>query len=227
MDTLIQLQDISKWYGKEMILSDVSLTLNQKEAIAIIGDSGGGKTTLLSIMGLLQNASAGKVLVEGREINQLSENEKAFLRSQMFGFVFQRARLVNYLTAWENVLLPSLIIRKDKKLAQKGRELLVDFGMGKRLHHKPEQLSLGQLRRVALARALLLEPKIVLADEPTNDLDPKLAGHVAERLIQARNDGAGVIIVTHDLSFAIKADKIYRLKDSHLEGPVAADPVIA
>lgn len=217
MGELLQLQDINKRFGKESILSGISLTLNAEEAIAITGDSGSGKTTLLSIMGILQSPSEGKVLIAGKEADKLSENEKAKLRGEYFGFVFQRTRLINSLTALENVLLPSLFIHKNEKLDQRARNLLIDFGLKKRLNYKPEQLSLGQLRRVSLARALLLRPKALLADEPTNDLDPELADNVAKYLIRARNLGAGVVIVTHNPFLAARADKIYDLKDGKLQ----------
>jgi putative ABC transport system ATP-binding protein len=216
MGNLLELQDISKSYGNDPILSSVSLTVDKGTAVAIIGDSGGGKTTLLSIMGLLQTATAGTVLVDGIDTGGLNQHEHAKLRGKYFGFVFQRARLLNALTALENVLAPAWFNKTGDNLENRARELLTHFEMSHRLNHKPQELSLGQLRRVSLARALLLNPAIVLADEPTNDLDPALAQSVAECLLQVRNTGTAVVIITHDHGLAAQADKVLRLQQGRL-----------
>ena len=216
MSNLIELRDISKSYGMDTILSDISLTIEKGTALAIVGDSGGGKTTLLTIIGLLQNPTTGKILVNDQDISLLSQQELAKVRGQSFGFVFQRARLINSLTALENVMVPAWLTQKDKNLENKAIELLTHFNLEHRLHHKPEQLSLGQLRRVSLARALLLSPPILLADEPTNDLDPALAKSVADSLFQARERGTSVVIITHDHALAARADKILTLQNGQL-----------
>lgn len=213
---LLELQNIRKQYDNDVILSGVSFTVEKGTAFAITGDSGGGKTTLLSIMGLLQNASAGKVLVNGREVSGMGPREQAEVRGRYFGFVFQRARLVHSLTALENVLLPAWFSKQDQQFEQRAHELLARFGMSHRLHHKPQELSLGQLRRVSLARALLLEPTILLADEPTNDLDPALSAEIADCLLEVRDTGTGVVIVTHDPLLAARADKVFRLEKGYL-----------
>lgn len=212
----LELRSISKNYGDETILSDISLTLQAGTALAITGNSGGGKTTLLSIMGLLQNATAGSVLVNGTAVHDLDQRELAKLRGRHFGFVFQRARLINSLTVFENVLAPACFSGNKGDLKRRAHELLIRFDMGHRLYHKPQELSLGQLRRVSLARALLLKPTILLADEPTNDLDPVLAGSVADCLLQARDAGTGVVIVTHDPALAARADRVLNLHRGHL-----------
>lgn len=212
----LELQDITKSYDNDTILWRISLTLQKGKALAITGDSGGGKTTLLSIMGLLQTATAGKVLVDGVDASGLNQQEQAKLRGEKFGFVFQRARLINSLTVFENVLVPARFTGIDENLKKRAQKLLTHFGLDHRLNHKPQELSLGQLRRVSLARALLLNPPILLADEPTNDLDPALAKSVADCLLQARDTGNSVVIVTHDPDLAAKADTVLRLQDGQL-----------
>lgn len=216
MSQPLELQDITKSYDNDTILWEISLTLQKGKALAITGDSGGGKTTLLSIMGLLQTATAGKVLVDGVDVSGLNQQEQAKLRGKKFGFVFQRARLINSLTVFENVLVPARFIGIDENLKKRAQKLLTHFGLDHRLNHKPQELSLGQMRRVSLARALLLNPPILLADEPTNDLDPALAKSVADCLLQARDTGNSVVIVTHDLDLAAKADTVFRLQDGQL-----------
>ncbi len=216
MGELLELRNVGKNYGDDTILSDISLTLHAGTALAITGNSGGGKTTLLSIMGLLQDATTGSVLVDGIAVSDLDRHRQAKLRGRQFGFVFQGARLINSLTVFENVLVPARFSEIKADLKKRASELLARFDMGHRLHHKPQELSLGQLRRVSLARALLLNPPILLADEPTNDLDPALAGSVADCLLQARDAGTSVVIVTHDPALAARADKVFRLHDGHL-----------
>ncbi|WP_094606748.1 Glutamine transport ATP-binding protein GlnQ [Sporomusa silvacetica DSM 10669] len=220
MSNLLELRNIGKSYGDDVILSNVWFALNRGTAIAIVGHSGGGKTTLLSIMGLLQKPTSGQILIDGQEIDSFDSHRMAKLRGQYLSFVFQRARLINSLTALENVMAPSWFIRNGEDVEQQAKALLEQFGLSHRLHHKPQELSLGQLRRISLARALLLKPSILLADEPTNDLDPALAEEVAQCLLQARQSGVGVVIVTHDVGLAAQADEIFRLEAGTLQ-PVA------
>ncbi|QDR79362.1 ABC transporter ATP-binding protein [Sporomusa termitida] len=216
MSNLIELRDVGKQYGEEVILAKVSFALARGTAAAITGHSGGGKTTLLSIMGLLQRATSGTVLVDGQDIGNLAASRLAKLRGEYVGFVFQRARLIHSLTALENVIAPAWFIRKGVKVEQEAKVLLENFGLSHRLHHKPQELSLGQLRRIALARALLLKPPVLLADEPTNDLDPSLAAEVTECLLAARTGGTGVVIVTHDAGLAARADQTFQLAEKTL-----------
>lgn len=218
MAELLELIDISKTYEDESIVSGVSLTVESGTSVAITGVSGGGKTTLLSIAGLLQKATEGRILVGGREVSGLEAQEQAAVRGKYFGFVFQRARLINSLTVLENVLLPAVFTGQQRTAAKRAKELLLQFDMGHRLEHKPQQLSLGQLRRVSLARALLLEPPFLLADEPTNDLDPALTQVVADELFRAKDAGAGLIIITHDPELAGRADRRFRLDQGKLIG---------
>ncbi|HBS57956.1 MAG TPA: ABC transporter ATP-binding protein [Firmicutes bacterium] len=217
MGKLLELQEISKQFAQDEILSGISVTVEKGAALAITGDSGGGKTTLLSIMGLLQQATSGRILVDGEDVSGWDAANKAALRGRYFGFVFQRARLVHSLTALENVLLPAWFLQKGRRLEQRAAALMARFGMSHRLQHKPQELSLGQLRRVSLARALLLQPAVLLADEPTNDLDPVLAAEIADCLLEARETGAGVVIVTHDPLLAARADRVLRLNNGKLD----------
>jgi lipoprotein-releasing system ATP-binding protein len=216
MGNMLEVKSVSKSFGNETILADISFTLPRGKALALTGQSGSGKTTLLSIVGLLQQATAGKVIVDGTDVADLDQQSQARLRGRLYGFVFQRARLINSLTALENVLVPAWLSRADQGMEKRARELLAHFDLSHRLHLRPQELSLGQLRRVALARALLLKPAIILADEPTNDLDPDLAASVAESLLAARDTGAGVIIVTHDPALAERADERLELEQGRL-----------
>lgn len=217
MSNLLELKNIKKAFDEDVILEDISFTLPKGKAVAIVGHSGGGKTTLLSIMGLLQKPTSGQVLVDGQDIDRLDARRLAKLRGQYLGFVFQRARLINSLNALENVMAPAWFVRKGAKVESQAKALLEQFGLSQRLYHKPQELSLGQLRRISLARALLLKPAILLADEPTNDLDPMLAEEVAGCLLQARQRGTGVVIVTHDVGLAAQADQMYRLEAGRLQ----------
>lgn len=216
MTTVLNIRDIKKFYGSEVILYDVSLQVKQGEMLAVTGASGTGKTTLLSIIGLLQEASEGHIQIMGDTVDSLDSAKRAGVRSRYIGFVFQRARLVGSLTALENVLVPSWLFGGGTSYEVKGRQLLTELGLGKRLHYLPEQLSVGQMRRVALARALLLKPPLILADEPTNDLDAATAAAVFGHLQAAQQDGAAVILVTHDEGFAARAQRVVTLKDGKL-----------
>lgn len=215
MTKLLELTKISKAYEEDLILSEISFKVEKGTAVAITGNSGGGKTTLLSIIGLLQSATSGRIIVDDIDVSAFNPQEQAKIRGQYFGFVFQRARLINSLTVLENVTLPAVFSRRQH-VQEQAKTLLADFGLEHRLDYKPQQLSLGQLRRVSLARALLLKPPVLLADEPTNDLDPALAQIVADALFRARDAGAGVIIVTHDPALAGQADVTFRLQDGRL-----------
>lgn len=213
---ILELINITKKYDANVILSDVSFALAPGTSLAITGESGGGKTTLLSIVGLLQDASSGRVILDGREAGQSTKAEKARLRGNYYGFVFQRARLINSLNALENVLAPVRFIRRGKDAGQKARSLLAALGLESKMNSRPQELSIGQLRRVALARALLTKPKILLADEPTNDLDQENARVVVEHLFSACAEGSAAIIVTHDRRLAETCDRWLHLKNGTL-----------
>lgn len=217
MAILLEVNHIRKQYDDDVILQDVSFSLAQGQTLAITGQSGCGKTTLLSIIGLLQRPTAGNVLVDGHDAGSLDPKQQAKFRADYFGFIFQRSRLIHSLTALENVMVPSWISRSCQALQKRARDLLIQFGLEHRLDYRPHELSLGQLRRVALARALLLSPKLILADEPTNDLDPVLAAEVADSLLAVRDNGSAVIIVTHDTDLAARTDNILQLAQGRLQ----------
>jgi ABC-type lipoprotein export system ATPase subunit len=216
---VLEADDISKTYAREKILDRVSLCLEAGEMTAITGKSGCGKTTLLSILGLLQETDAGgRLRLEGRAVNGLPTADLARLRRERIGFIFQRARLDGALTAWENVMLPAWLFGKaTASLQQRAEQLLKDFGLKDRRYHLPGELSVGQLRRIATARALLLRPALILADEPTNDLDAESAGIVFQALLQAKIDGAALLLVTHDQHYAYRADKTMQLRAGRLQ----------
>jgi ABC-type lipoprotein export system ATPase subunit len=216
MEPILTIKDLEKSYGAETILAGISFAANAGEMISIVGESGVGKTTLLSIVGLLQNPTGGSITLQGSSVNNLDPSARAVLRSKHIGFVFQRSRLIGSLTAIENVLLPTWLFGKEKTIKIKAEELLCQLGLAERLNYLPEQLSLGQMRRIALARALLLSPPLILADEPTNDLDSTTAEVVFAQLQQARERGAAVILVTHEKKYAVRADRVLRLRQGML-----------
>lgn len=213
---ILKIESIKKYYEKEVILAGCNLEVKEGELLSIVGQSGSGKTTMLSLMGLLQNPTDGQVVIDGVNTVGLNTEAKAKLRSTYIGFVFQRARLVGALTAIENVLLPAWLLSHKNSLEKRAKDLLTKLGLQNRLDFLPEKLSIGQMRRVALARALLLNPKIILADEPTNDLDPDTANLVFEYLKMARDNGAAVVLVTHDQNYARCAERLVELKDGRL-----------
>lgn len=214
---VLEAENICKTYGQETLLQSVRLRLQAGELTAVTGKSGCGKTTLLSILGLLQRPdTGGRLTIARQEVQSLSLSVWAKLRHQVIGFVFQRARLDGSLTALENVLLPAWLFGGTKRLEPRARYLLQQLGLENRLDYRPEKLSVGQLRRIALARALLFSPPLLLADEPTNDLDEESAACVFQTLQQARNQGAAVVLVTHDQRYAAQADRRLRLQDGCL-----------
>lgn len=217
MKPILEVLDIKKSYDKEPILSGISFDVKAGEMLSIVGESGVGKTTLLSIIGLLQNPTEGEITILGRQANGLDAAKRAVLRSKSIGFVFQRARLIGSLTALENVLLPTWLFGEKKEYTAKAIELLNRLSLSERLHYLPEKLSLGQMRRVALARALLLKPPLLLADEPTNDLDSTTSEVVFAELQQAKYNGSAVIMVTHEEKYAARADRLLRLQSGVLQ----------
>lgn len=221
MKPILEVLDIKKSYGAEPILSGISFSVKAGEMLSIVGESGVGKTTLLSISGLLQNPTEGEITILGKQASNLDAAKRAVLRSKSIGFVFQRARLIGSLTALENVLLPTWLFGEKKEHTARAIELLSQLGLSERLHYLPEQLSLGQMRRVALARALLLKPPLLLADEPTNDLDAATSEGVFAELQQAKHNGSAVILVTHEEKYAARADKLLRLHGGLLHEELA------
>jgi lipoprotein-releasing system ATP-binding protein len=200
------------------VLSGVDLTVRESERLAIIRASGSGKTTLLQIMGGLDDPTSGEVLVNGQSIANIDEKDKSALRNQFIGFVYQFHHLLPEFTAKENVAMPLLIrrLRKDEAM-QQAAELLSRVGLGDRLDHKPGELSGGERQRAAVARALITRPKLVLADEPTGNLDAGNSQHVLNLMLELNQElNTSLVIVTHDHSIAGQMDRVLVLEDGRL-----------
>lgn len=222
MSSAIQTINLGKQYGIGQVqvhaLKNVSLTFQKGEFAAVLGPSGSGKTTLLNIMGTLDRATSGKLLVDNEDVASLNEKQRVWLRRQKIGFVFQFYNLMPVLTAYENVELPMIINATPKKEAQeRAKNLLAAVGLQDRANHRPEELSGGEQQRVAVARALANKPAIVLADEPTGDLDSATGEQVMKILHKlSKNQGTTVIVATHDHSILKLADRTVWMKDGQV-----------
>src|SRR6266571_2710754 len=223
---LLKLIDVSKRYesptGAEAVpvLRDVTLEIRRGESVAIVGPSGSGKSTLLNIMGTLDRPSSGQVLLDGRELNQLDDIQLAAVRNREIGFIFQSHHLLPQCTVLENVLVPTLA-NKDAALrngaVERAKRLLDKVGLAARLTHRPGQLSGGERQRVAVVRALINQPKLLLADEPTGALDRASAQNLADLLVQLNNDqSVTLIVVTHALDLAKRMGRMLELRDGRL-----------
>ena len=200
------------------VLRGVDLTVREAERLAIIGTSGSGKTTLLQIMGGLDDPTSGEVRVNGQSIANIDEKDKSALRNQFIGFVYQFHHLLPEFSAKENVAMPLLIrrLRKDEAM-QQAADLLSRVGLGERLDHKPGELSGGERQRAAVARALITRPKLVLADEPTGNLDAGNGQHVLQLMLELNQElNTSLVIVTHDHSIAGQMDRVLVLEDGRL-----------
>ena len=224
MKELIQVQNLVKTYGNGAkhveVLKGVDLVFGRGEKAAIVGESGIGKTTLLHILGTLDRPTSGKVLYEGKDAFRLSKGELSLFRNRMIGFVFQFHHLLPEFTALENTMMPCLIQGMSKKQALSRAEAILDLvGLAGRVTHKPGELSGGEQQRVAVARALVLEPDVLLADEPTGNLDTKTGESVFD-LLRKVNEMKGVtlIVVTHNLSLAERLSRQIRLVDGKAIG---------
>ncbi len=201
------------------VLRGVDFTLEKKGFLAVVGQSGSGKSTLLHVMGLLDAPDSGEVWINGRRIDNLPVREKDRLRNSSIGMVFQAYHLLPELTALENVLAPLLIrygifdwFTQRRAAQEKAEELLDRFGLSDRLHHRPRQLSGGEMQRVAIARALITDPQVLLADEPTGNLDEESGAGIIEALAELNQDkGLSIVLVTHDADIASQARGIVRL----------------
>lgn len=220
--SLVQTINLTKVYGsgetRVTALDNINLQVGIGEFVAIMGPSGCGKSTLLHLIGGLDRPSSGKVLIEGVSLGELSDDKLTQLRRRKIGFVFQFFNLIPVLDAVENAALPLMLDgATPKKANDSAREWLVRVGLEKRLHNRPDQLSGGQQQRVAVARALVAEPSLVLADEPTGNLDTRSADEIAGLLRQVAEEwGRSVIMVTHDPRIAAYADRIVFLKDGSI-----------
>jgi len=191
------------------VLAGVDLKVRNAETLAIIGPSGTGKTTLLQIMGLLDQPSAGEIKIKGESVSMISDKQASRLRNRFFGFVYQFHHLINELSALENTMMPLLVRREPMSQAREAaRELLAEIGLSNRFHHKPSELSGGECQRVAVARALIGKPSVVLADEPTGNLDPRTAEKVFDGLLALnRSIGSSLVVVTHNHGLADTLDR--------------------
>jgi putative ABC transport system ATP-binding protein len=203
------------------VLEDVDLSIGAGEAVAVVGPSGSGKSTLLALVAGLDRPSSGQVLIDGEAIQDLSEDELSILRRDSIGFVFQSFQLLANLTARENIMLP-LELAEVARAGKRADELLAEVRLAGRGHHYPSQLSGGEQQRVALARAFASSPAILLADEPTGNLDRGTGATVLEMLRQLRADNRStLVLVTHDEAVAAIADRIIHLRDGRLEAEAA------
>jgi putative ABC transport system ATP-binding protein len=216
---MIKLENISKVYRMGEVevyaLKGVSLTINQGEMVSIIGASGSGKSTLLHIIGCLDRPSSGRYLLDGVDVSQLSDDKLAEMRNKKFGFVFQDFNLLSRATALANVELP-LIYGGGGDKHQKATEALERVGLGGRARHKPTELSGGEQQRVAIARALVNSPPLILADEPTGNLDSASTKEIISIFRQLNEDGITVVIVTHEADIAAQTQHVIRLRDGEI-----------
>jgi putative ABC transport system ATP-binding protein len=211
------------------VLKDIDLEIEAADAVAVVGPSGSGKTTLLGLLAGLDLPSAGHVVLDGQNLSELSEDERAAVRAEKVGFVFQSFQLIPTLTALENVLVP---IELQDAAAVNGAdaearaaELLERVGLGDRTHHYPAQLSGGEQQRVGLARAFANRPKILMADEPTGNLDADTGGHVIDLMVKLnREEGTTLVLVTHDVELASKAHRIVRLSGGRVVSDEKVSP---
>lgn len=221
---ILRLENIEKYYSgsvdKLHIIRNLNLSVEEGEFISILGRSGSGKSTLLNVIGLLDKIDGGKIFIDGKEVDVLSDAEKDRLKNKMLGFVFQFHYLLPEFTALENVMLPALIDDFSNKfeIEKRAMELLKSVGLEERVHHKPSQLSGGEKQRVAIARALINSPKILLADEPTGNLDEETSETIFNILRDInKNRKQTIIVVTHSKDLAQISDKKLYLKKGVLE----------
>ncbi|PKQ61541.1 hypothetical protein BZG02_15230 [Labilibaculum filiforme] len=224
---IVELKNITKYYQnaasdkKRIILDDISLAIEKGDSIAIVGPSGSGKSTLLNVISSLDTANSGSIIFDGEDLSQKNEKELANFRNQNLGFVFQLHHLLPQLNLIENVLLPFIPV-KDKKKRQEAEkralELLDFVGLLDLILQRPGQMSGGECQRAALVRALIHQPNLILADEPTGSLDKKAANKLGDLLVRINEkQGVSVVVVTHSMDLAKKMKKIYQLEDGRLK----------
>ncbi len=225
--TMIQLQDICRTFvvGDQEVqaMDHISLTVHQGEYLSIMGPSGSGKSTLLNIIGLLDTPDSGTYLLEGRDVTRLQDRELAAIRNRKIGFIFQFFHLIPRLTARQNIELP-LLLAGVGKMERKKRSLplLERFGLASRSHHRPDELSGGQRQRVAIARAVVTRPALLLADEPTGNLDRESGNEIVELMEELNRDGLTLVVVTHDQDIGSRARRNIRVVD----GRISRDEVV-
>jgi putative ABC transport system ATP-binding protein len=223
--TIIQTEDITKVYGmgnaQVRALDGVSLQIKENEFVAIMGPSGSGKSTMMNILGCLDRPTSGKYFLAGEDVSNLDKTQLAIIRNERIGFVFQSYNLLPRTTALENVMLPLLYSRNghlsEVEQKEKAIRTLKAVGLGDRLEHQPQELSGGQVQRVAIARALINDPVIILADEPTGNLDSKSGEEIIELLGELHQNGSTIVMVTHEEEIAAHAQRIIHFLDGRVE----------
>ncbi len=215
---MITVKNIHKSFDTLEVLKGVDLEIQKGEIVSIVGPSGAGKTTLLQLIGTLDKPNSGQILINNTDFSKLSEKQLAAFRNQHIGFIFQFHQLLPEFTALENVMIPALIARTDTKKARKRAHELLDYlGLSQRLEHKPSEMSGGEKQRVAVARALINQPALILADEPSGSLDSKNKEELHKLLFELRDKfELTIVIVTHDKELALLSDRVIEMKDGKI-----------
>ena len=223
-DTVLLMNDVSKAFHQGdrviQVLKDVSVNIKKGELVALVGPSGSGKTTLLNIAGILERPDSGQVSIAGKATHRLNDKETSELRRNSIGFVFQFHRLLPEFSAAENIIIPQIMNRLSRHVAEeRAEQLLAMIGLSERRHHRPGQLSGGEQQRVAIARAVANVPSLLLADEPTGNLDPDTAADVFKHLVAIlRSTGTAALLVTHNMELAKSLDRVLTIRKGELVG---------
>jgi putative ABC transport system ATP-binding protein len=232
MASVIHLEDLRKSYylGKQElpVLKGINLDIDKNDFVALMGPSGSGKSTLMNILGCLDTLTSGKYVLNGKDVSQMADNDLAEIRNQEIGFVFQQFNLLPRLSALENVALPLIYAGVSKKERnERAMEMLGKVNLADRYHHKSNELSGGQIQRVAIARALVNNPSIILADEPTGNLDSKTSVEIMNLITEIHKQGNTVVLVTHEEDIASYARRVVRLRDGVIETDTRKEKAVA